>query len=204
MLIFADAQLTYLATPKTGSTAVEMALRPKADIVFAKRRKHMTALRFKSVLAPFLKENFGIKTETVAVMRAPVDQMHSWFKYRGRGELSGGPRSTSDMTFDEFAYALASDAPPEFAQIGSQFSFLTDENGELQIDHLFAYDNQTDFLEFLSLRIGTSIELKRKNVSPGREANLSEKTASLLHDARAKEFALYDRLMAAGGYLGSA
>ena len=60
MLIFPESNLTYLAVPKTGSTAVEMALRPRAEIVFAKRRKHMNAQRYQSKVAPFLSKTFGI------------------------------------------------------------------------------------------------------------------------------------------------
>jgi hypothetical protein len=38
MLVFSKQNLVFLAVPKTGTTAIEMALRPKADIVFAKHR----------------------------------------------------------------------------------------------------------------------------------------------------------------------
>ena len=204
MLIFADAHLAYLATPKTGSTAVEMALRPKADIILAKRRKHVNALRYRSTLAPFLRESFDIEAETIAVMRHPVDQMASWYKYRSRGEIAGGPRSTRDMSFDDFALAVAAETPPEFARIGSQFSFLTDEVGNLIVDHLFAYENQQAFLDYMADRLGTEIALKRKNVSPERETSLSDSVAAKLREARATEFALYERLAASGGYLGAA
>ena len=203
MLIFADARLTYLATPKTGSTAVEMALRPKADIVLAKKRKHMTAMRYRTKFAPFLLEVFGIETETVTVMRDPVDQIRSWYKYRSRGEVAGRPRATIGMTFDAFALAVAQDTPPEFAQIGSQFSFLTDSSGSLLVDHLFAYEAQPAFLDFMMQRLDTEISLKRKNVSPERQATLSADAAVVLRNARAEEFDLYDRLIAAGGYLGA-
>ncbi|MEM9577945.1 MAG: hypothetical protein AAF999_13140 [Pseudomonadota bacterium] len=202
MLIFADARLTYLATPKTGSTAVEMALRPKADIVLAKKRKHMNAARYRKKMAPFLKDTFGIRAETVAVMRAPVDQIRSWYRYRSRDEISGQPRSTRAMTFDAFVLAVAQEAPPEYAQIGSQFRFLTNRKGRLLVDHLFAYEAQDAFLDFMRARLKTEIELKRRNASPRREANLSDDSLMILRKARADEFALYERLMASGGYLG--
>ncbi len=204
MLIFADARLTYLATPKTGSTAVEMALRPKADIVLAKKRKHMNAARYKTKLAPFLKDAFGIRAETIAVMRDPVDQIRSWYKYRSRDGISGQPRSTSTLTFDEFVLAVAQEDPPEYAQIGSQFSFLTNQAGELLVDHLFSYEAQAAFLEFMITRLNTEIKLKRKNVSPMRDADLSDETTAILRNARPDEFDLYDQLVASDGYLGPA
>ena len=201
MLIFADKGLTYLATPKTGSTAVEMALRPRAEIIFSKRRKHMNAMRFKTKLAPFLSETFGIETETVAVMRAPVDQIRSWYKYRAREEVAGQPRSTAELSFDEYVRAVAAENPPDHARIGSQFDFLTNAKGQLAVDHLFAYEDQAQFLDFLGERLGMTVELKRKNVSPPVEAPLSQEAEAALKTARAAEFALYDRLVAAGGYL---
>lgn len=201
MLIFPDKRLTYLATPKTGSTAIEMALRHKAEITFAKRRKHINARRFTAKVAPFLAQTFGIETETVAVMRAPVAQIKSWYRYRARPQIEGGPRSTSGISFDSFVLALASDTPPEFAQIGSQFRFLTDGQGNVAVDHLFAYEDQPALIAFLSERLGVVIEPQEKNVSPRIPAPLSPTTERTLRKARQDEFELYDRLMAAGGYL---
>ena len=204
MLIFADARLTYLATPKTGSTAIETALRPMADIVFARQRKHITAQRYHKKVAPFLAETFGIGTETVALMREPVEQLRSWYRYRAREAVAGQPRSTEAMSFDAFAEAAADPAPPEFADVGSQFAFLTGRTGEVQVDHLFAYENMDGFLRFVSTRLDTAITLERRNVSPQVEAPLSERVRAVIETARAQDFALYQRLCDAGGYLGPA
>ena len=43
MQIFFKQNLAMLAVPKTGTTALEAALRGKADILFKGRRKHMSA-----------------------------------------------------------------------------------------------------------------------------------------------------------------
>ena len=73
MLIFLRHNLAFLATPKTGTTAVEMALKPHADIIFTKRRKHLNAVRYQRKVAPFLHDTFGKRPRSVAVMRDPVD-----------------------------------------------------------------------------------------------------------------------------------
>lgn len=201
MLIFTKYRLTYLATPKTGSTALELALRPRADIIFTKGRKHMTARRFADKVAPFIATTYGIQTETVAVMRAPLEQIKSWYSYRARADLKGSSKSTEGVSFDRFVMALISDAPPDYAQIGSQFRFLTDNQGALAVDHLFAYEQQAPLLAFLSHRLETPVVPKRKNTSPAVSAPLSHKVAEALGRSRGSEFALHDRLMAAGGYL---
>jgi hypothetical protein len=56
MLVSYDQNLVFLAAPKTGTTAVELALRPKAYVIFAKQRKHTTALRFHTKISPFAKK----------------------------------------------------------------------------------------------------------------------------------------------------
>ncbi|MGJ8557019.1 MAG: hypothetical protein ACSHW6_08260, partial [Sulfitobacter geojensis] len=84
MLVFLRHKITFLATPKTGTTAVEMALKPRAEIVFSKNRKHITAVRYANKIAPFLEDTFGVRPASVAVMREPVDQIRSWYKYRSQ------------------------------------------------------------------------------------------------------------------------
>lgn len=204
MLVLSDANLVFLAVPKTGTTAVEMALRPKADMALMKGRKHINAQRYRRKIAPFLKDTFGTTPETVAVMREPTEQIRSWFRYRARSERKGGARSTEGVSFDDFVRAVISDDPPPFAGIGSQFNFLTNGRGHLIVDHLFAYEEQPRFLAFLSERFGEDITFKKKNVSPPAYAPLSDEVQTALKAARAEEFALYDRLMQAGGYLGRA
>ena len=198
MLVFPESRLTYLAVPKTGTTAIEMALRPRAEIIFAKARKHITARRYTSKVAPFLSSTFGIETETVAIMRDPVDQLRSWYKYRRREELIGQPRSTAEMSFDDFVQAVISDDPPEFAKIGSQFRFLADKSGAVIVDHLFDYSALPAFLTFMSNRLAGPVELKEVNVSPLTDAPLSDAVRQELEAKRSEEFALYERLSLTG------
>ncbi|KKK81497.1 hypothetical protein LCGC14_2812840, partial [marine sediment metagenome] len=201
MLIFLSRELTFLATPKTGTTAVEMALKPAAEIVFSRNRKHLTALRYKKRVLPFLQDTFSASPEPLAVMRDPIEQIRSWYRYRSQPRLDGKALSTKGLTFEQFALEVISDAPPPRAQIGSQFSFLTPGQGDLLVQHLFAYESQPAFRDFLADRLGREIKLKPKNVSPDVPAPLSSEVEARLRAARAKEFALYDRLMAAEGYL---
>lgn len=200
MLIFTDHRLTFLANPKTGTTAVYMALRAMADIAFSGSGKHTNARQFNRRVAPFFKEMYGIETETVAVMRNPVDQLRSWYKYRTRPELEGSERHTAAMSFDNFVAAAISDTPPAYAQVGQQLQFLCDRRGHVIVDHLFDYDNQEGLTEFLSLRLERKISLEQHNVSPEVEAPLSDDILKQLKDKRARDFELYDKLKSQHGY----
>lgn len=201
MQVYFNQNLASLAVPKTGSTAYELALRPYADIVFSKRRKHMTARQFHNKAAPFLLDLYRITPERIAVMRDPVEQLRSWYRYRKRERLDGTPNSTTKISFDEFVLAAISDAPPAFAATGSQFRFLSLADGSVPVHHLFAYENQPLFRAFLEERFEAPLEFKLKNVSPDADASLSDDIEKKLRHSRADDFELHDRLMQAEGHL---
>ncbi len=201
MLVFTTKSLAYIAVPKTGTTAVEMALKPKADILFTKRFKHMTARRFHTRIAPFLDQSFDLRPERFAVMREPEEQVRSWYRYRNRDQKLGSDASTGGISFDQFVLAVISENPPAFAGIGSQYNMLTSGKGDVLVHHLFAYEKPVRFQGFLADRFGEEISLKQKNVSPPVDAPLAPQTRAKLRAARAGEFDLYARLQDAGGHL---
>lgn len=203
MLIFLKAQLAYLATPKTGSTAIELALGDRADIIFRGTRKHMPAQRYRAKVAPFLNDTFKVTPASVAMMRAPIDQLSSWYRYRSRAEKMHADQSTNHISFDEFVLAALSEQPPEFAKIGSQFKFVSTGKGKCVVNHLFSYDAQPKFITFMQDCLGSPINLEKRNVSPQKTVTLSPNVEAYLREKRADEFALFDRLTQSGGYLKS-
>ncbi len=199
MLVFSAQNLAFIAVPKTGTTAIEMALKPQADIIFAKHRKHMTAQRFHRRIAPFLDRVLDLRPERFAVIREPEEQIRSWYRYRAREALEGD-KSSFGMSFDDFVLDVIKDPAPPHAGIGNQHRMLT-SNGQVLVHHLFAYEAQPKLRGFLNDRFQKEIKLKAKNVSPQVDAPLSAKTRDLMRAARAEECALYDRVIAAGGHL---
>ena len=200
MLVFSAQSLAFIAVPKTGTTAVELALRPHADIIFTKHRKHMTAQKFHNRVAPFLAKNFDLRPDRMAVLRDPEEQIRSWYRYRKGARQKGSSKSTFELSFDAFVRDVISDDPPPHAGIGSQWNMVTGK-GKVMVHHLFAYESQPVFRAFLDDRFGEKITVKSKNVSPPAEAPLEEATRKALRKARAKEFALHDRVREAGGHL---
>lgn len=198
MLVFSRQNLALLAVPKTGSTALETALRHRADVIYRGPFRHMTARRFARRVRPLLEQGYGVAPEVVAVMREPTDRIASWWRYRSRPEATHG---VGDMAFAEFVEAVLSPDPPPWAGVGDQHAFLT-QDGRLAVDHLFAYEAMPRLLAFLSERFGEDVALPRKNVSRPRRADLPPALAARLRGARADEYALHARLTEAGGYLG--
>ncbi len=203
MLIFTAHALAFVAVPKTGTTALEQALKPHADLILRKQHKHATAMRFHRKIRPFLKDTFKVDTQVFAVMREPEDQIRSWYKYRCRPEIIDQPEYAGEMSFDAFVEAVISDTPPPCAQIGSQYSMLTGRGGRLLIDHLFAYEAWPKIERFLSDRLGRRIACAHSNVSPKAPAPLDPGLRDRLRKHREAEFALYARLEVADGYLQS-
>lgn len=204
MLVCSPQNLAFIAVPKTGSTAVEMALRPHADILFIKQRKHMTARRFHNKIAPFLLDTFDLRPDRIAVMREPEEQIRSWYRYRMREMRAGDVKGTHGLSFDQFVRDVVHDDPPLHADIGSQWNMLTSGRGKLLLHHLFAYETQPLFQRFLDDRFAEPITIKQRNVSPKLDAPLEPSTRALLRTKRAQEFALYYTLMDAGGHLATA
>ena len=196
MMIFFRERLVFLAMPKTGTSALENALGRKASVIFRDPPgiKHTNARSFEAKYRNlFERENLS-PLETMAVMREPIDWLGSWFRYRQRPALNGHPNSTADLTFNEFvgAYLLA-DQPP-YANVGRQARFVTDQSGDLLINHLFSYHDFAAAIRFLEQRLDREIILKSVNQSPKKELTLSPELSTELHNACALDFEIYHAL----------
>lgn len=195
MLVFRKQRLVFLATPKTGSTAVETALGDQADLAITRlpELKHTPLGRYNRFLAPYLKVALGEDTfETCALIREPADWLGSWYRYRQREGVMPS-RSTRNISFEDFVRAYAAEKRPAFAQVGSQAQMVQTKEGA-RVTHLFRYEDMPAFMAFLQARLGQTITLPRLNVSPVGQTLLGAEARALLRDALAADYALYDSL----------
>ena len=194
MLVFWEQRLAFLATPKTGSTAIAAALESLAAVSIQRPPllKHTTVHRYRRFIGPFLeaasKENFTL----VALMREPKDWLGSWYRFRQREETEAG-KSTRGMSFDAIVRAWCQDARPDFADVGSQGKFLRARQG-VGVDRLFRYEEIGTFVQFLEERLGCEIILPRLNVSPPGATELTAETEAVLREVAAEDFDLYATL----------
>jgi hypothetical protein len=195
MLVFWDQRLAFLATPKTGSTAIEAALEPLSALVVQRPPvlKHTSVQRFHRFVGPYLEVASGHSFSVAALMREPCDWLGSWYRYRQRDDVTDPNKSTANVTFDEFVTAYCSDNPPEFAAVGSQSRFLKSRK-ERGVDHLFRYENIDQFVTFLEDRLGCEITLPRLNVSPTASLSLSPKSENNLRQFAAQDFEMYAKI----------
>ncbi|MFN3970984.1 MAG: hypothetical protein ACK4GO_10430 [Gemmobacter sp.] len=195
MLVFWDQRLAFLATPKTGSTAIAAALESLAAVSVQRPPvlKHTTVMRYHRFVGPYLAAASGEEFTVVALMREPRDWLGSWYRYRSREDVTDPAKSTRGMSFDGFVRAWCAEPQPEQAAVGSQARFLQPRNGR-GVDRLFRYERIDRFVEFLEDRLSCEIILPRLNVSPRGSLDLLPETEALLHGRAEADFALYDSL----------
>lgn len=201
MQVFFKQSLAYIAVPKTGTTALEQALRPQAMLTLPNRHKHMTAGQYLRRVAPFLKAEFGLEPQLFAVLREPEDHLRSWYRYRQRPKLHGKPESAAGISFDQYVRDLLSEDCPPHARTGRQWNMIRSADHELAVHTLFAYEAPGPLKEFLAWRFGEGTTLARRNVSPAAEAELEPGTRAKLLMAFKEEADLHKRLLDGGGFL---
>lgn len=194
MLVFWKENLVLLAVPKTGSTALEGALAPRASLVLRDppELKHAPCYRYKRFLKPLFKQVGGQNPELMAIVRNPIDWLGSWYRYRTRDDLIGHENSTHNVSFDDFVHEYCKGSPAPFAKVGSQSRFLRINDGEIGAQHLFQYEQWDKVITYLEERLAMTITLKQKNVSPKMDLQLSDAVASKLRDKRSDEFEVWD------------
>lgn len=192
MLVFWDQRLAFLATPKTGSTAIAAALESLAAVSVQRPAvlKHTTVQRYHRFVGPYLAAASGEDFTVVALMREPRDWLGSWYRYRSREDVTDPRKSTRGMDFDRFVRDWCSDPQPEHAAVGSQSRFLKPRNGR-GLDRLFRYEQIDTFVDFLEDRLQCEIILPRLNVSPMGSLTLTPETEALLAQAAAADFDMY-------------
>lgn len=194
MLMFWAERLVFLAVPKTGTTALEGALAPRASMVLRDPAilKHTPLYRYRRFLEPYFGKAGPTDLETLAVTRAPVDWLGSWYRYRLRDDLVGHPNSTRDVTFDDFVREFCKDKPAPFAAVGTQARFILNPDETVGVNHLFRYEAQDKLIAFLEDRLSMKIQTRQLNVSPKAELSLSPKIEAILRRKRAAEFAVWE------------
>jgi hypothetical protein len=201
MLLAPSHGFVFIAIPKTGTSAIETAFRPHAQVApqGIPAIKHTTYVEFQRFLQPFL-ANKGFPRdsyEVVCVFREPIDWLSSWWRYRSREKLAdpSSPRHhryTGDVSFEQFARAYMEGNSGESRQ--SRFVRARREHAE--VDRIFRYDRLDLLVDFLCEKIGEDVQVGIKNVSPERPFSLSEECERELQEFLRLEYRIYRRAIA--------
>ena len=196
MLVFSKARLVVLSVPKTGTTAIETALAPHAALVVSDppELKHAPVYRYNRFFRPMVEKFIAADVDIAAVIREPVSWLGSWYRYRQRDFLDGKPVSTRGISFDAFVQGYLQGKRPDFANVGSQATFLAPRPNGTAITHLFRYEDAERLDRFLEDRLGVALAPERENVSPARSLDLTPQTERKLRRKCADEFELYNSI----------
>ncbi|MHA6261942.1 gamma-glutamyl kinase [Arenibacterium sp. CAU 1754] len=196
MLVFYKERLVFLSVPKTGTTAYQTALAPRADMVVSDppELKHAPIYRYDRFFRPIFEKVCNVEMETLAVVREPVSWLGSWYRYRQRPFMAGKPNATHGLSFDDFVLAYVKGDRPAFANVGSQARFLEPRPKGAPVTHLFRYEEPDKLHAFLVERLGEMPALALENVSPEIELQLSAEVEQKLRRKCPEEFALYESI----------
>ncbi|CAM3206231.1 hypothetical protein SAMN04488021_12645 [Paracoccus aminovorans] len=194
MLIFWERRLVFLATPKAGSTAVESALEPLANLAVRRpaELKHTDLSGYRRHIEPWLHSVTGDRFTTIALMREPLDWLRSWYRFRLRDDGEAPEHEMTGLDFAGFARAYADPGGPALARVGHQADFLT--AGQDRVDRIFRYEDIESFTHFLEDCLDCAISLPRVNVPPAVDVSLSPGHEDELRQVMAGDFRLYESL----------
>jgi hypothetical protein len=202
MLLAPSHGFVFIAIPKTGTSAIETAFRPYAQVApqGIPAIKHTTYVEFQRFLQPFL-ANKGFPRdsyEVVCVFREPIDWLSSWWRYRSREKLAdpSSPRHhryTGDVSFEQFARAYLEGNNGE----SRQSRFVRARRGHAEVDRIFRYDRLDLLVDYLCEKIGEDVQVGIKNVSPERPFSLSEECERELKEFLRLEYRIYRRATSA-------
>jgi hypothetical protein len=200
MLIAPARGFVFLAQTKTGSTAIESAFGPYAQIVQknSPQLKHTRYARFERFLAPFLAASGWPREsyEVVCAFREPIDWLHSWWRYRSREAIADPSHRahknyTGNISFEEFARAYIN-GTHGFARVGRQAKMVRARPRQHGIDRIFRYERLDLLIEFLCEKVGEEVEVGRSNVSPEVPYELSEECERELREYLTDEYRIYE------------
>ena len=194
MLVFWKEKIVFLSVPKTGTTAYQAALAPRATMVVTDppELKHAPLYRYNRFFRPMFDKVGGTDMETLAVVREPISWLGSWYRYRRRPFMEGRPNATHNVSFDAFVEGYLQGKPPGFANVGSPAKFLEPRPNGTAVTHLFRYEDQPELRRFLEDRLSVTLELTQENVSPQMSLDLSPEIERRLRRKRPEEFALWE------------
>ncbi|MEH6832212.1 gamma-glutamyl kinase [Sulfitobacter sp.] len=196
MLVFFKERLAFLSMPKTGTTAYQTALAPRADLVIndPPLLKHAPVYRYNRFIRPMFLNVCDAEMELMAVMREPVSWLSSWYRFRQRPFMKDKPNSTHGISFDDFVLAYMKGKRPGFAEVGNQLKFLERQPNGTGITHLFAYEDQSRLQSFLEDRLQVNLNLEQENVSPVVDVTLSADVEDRFRRKFSEDFALYESI----------
>ncbi|HEY5238311.1 MAG TPA: hypothetical protein VIJ62_08025 [Rhizomicrobium sp.] len=210
MLVSLKYEFVLVAMPKCGSTALHAAFTQFAEIRMAgtPEIKHAPYTAYESYILPFIasQRRTPLVCEPFSLFRDPLDWLFSWYSYRGRSSLAAPDASrqknyTGGISFSNFLNEHFKRKPASFARVGRQSSYIENNDGEFDAVTLFRYEDIDSLVQELENRVGKSVPLARKNVSPKRSMELTDEEIAEAKAMLKTEYQIYSAIPKIGASL---
>ena len=196
MLVFPRERLVFLCTPKSGSTSVEEAYAPYAGGVLGghPRLAHVDLATYERGLASLLGDDQGM-LETVCLIRDPLEQLRSWYRYMRRPDRKQSNWFDRDWSFEDFvAHFLNAE---QGCRMKTQHEFAQDETGEVGVNRIFALERVDRFVAFMNERLAIRVRLPVLNASERTSTTISSGLETELRRRLASDFELHGAVLKA-------
>jgi hypothetical protein len=196
MLVFPRERLVFLSTPKSGSTSVAEAYTPYAGGVLGghPRLKHVDLATYERGLAPLMGDDHGMP-ETVCLIRDPLEQLRSWYRYMRRPDRKHQNWFDRDWSFEDFvAHFLNAE---QGCRMKTQHEFVQDETGEIGVNRIFALERIDRFVAFMNKRLALRVRLPVLNASKRTSTTISSGLETDLRRRLAPDFELHEAVLKA-------
>ena len=196
MLAFPVERLVFLCTPKSGSSSAEEVYGPYAGGVLGghPRLTHVDLATYERGLASLLGDDQGM-LETVCLIRDPLEQLRSWYRYIRRPGRKGQDWFDRGWSFEDFvAYFLGSE---KRYRVKTQHEFIQDETGEIGVNRIFALERVDRFVAFMNERLALRVRLPVRNASKRTSTTISSGLETELRRRLAPDFELHGAVLKA-------
>jgi hypothetical protein len=113
-------------------------------------------------------------------------------------DTKGEHKSTAGLDFADFVGDYLSDRPsPMTADIGDPIQFFLNRDGEIGVDHVFAYEDTGSLVAMLTRAAGGDGTVNRRNVSPPGDVSLPPALRQRLESRLARAVRLHRAARAA-------
>ncbi|MDB6176019.1 hypothetical protein PAF17_00680 [Paracoccus sp. Z330] len=163
-----------------------------ASILRPTPAKHTDFFAYHTFIGPWLHRQSGVKFDTVALMREPLDWLRSWYRFKLRDELDQPGIGPGQPDFVDFARKFSATGDPAYRGICSQSQFLTCD--DQRVDRIYKYEEIGTFVQFLEDRMDCHIELPRVNVPPAVATDLTPAQEEDLRQLLRRDMDLYHSL----------
>ncbi len=192
MIISPKYGFTFLCTPKCASTSIEEVILPYGQLstdaspIF----KHTNFRRYERFISPYIFATTKKNLEVICVMREPMEWLKSWYRYRQRDVLKGKSKSTHGQTFASFARDYMNGK----LDIGSQYNFVRDQNGNIGVDKIFDYGNLKELENYFHDKTGYPINFGLTNKSKVIDIEIEPDLLLELKEFNKKDYEIYNNI----------